>query len=108
MTKPARRYEVYLPLTYNDGRPVENAKLVSVETRLLTRFTGLTTQQRTFPLRGVWQSRKRLYYDEIIVINVLDFRRGGSPQFLAQLKRALLQEFEQEEILITESSLRVH
>jgi hypothetical protein len=41
-------------------------------------------------------------------MTVLDFRRQGSTRFLAQLKQALLREFEQLEILITEQPLRVH
>jgi hypothetical protein len=41
-------------------------------------------------------------------MTVLDFRRHGSTRFIAQLKQALLREFEQEEILITEQTLRVY
>ena len=41
-------------------------------------------------------------------MTVLDFRRQGSTRFIGRLKRELLQEFEQLEILITEQSLRVH
>jgi hypothetical protein len=41
-------------------------------------------------------------------MTVLDFRRQGSTRFIAQLKQALLKEFEQPEILITEHPLRVH
>jgi hypothetical protein len=41
-------------------------------------------------------------------ISARDFRRLGSPRFVAKLKTSLLQEFDQLEILITESPLRVH
>jgi hypothetical protein len=44
----------------------------------------------------------------VIIITVLDFRRGGSGRFIARLKRSLLREFEQVEILLTESPLRVY
>jgi hypothetical protein len=80
----------------------------NVQRRLLARFGGLTAQQRDFPLRGIWQGDSRLYLDQVIVLTVLDFRRQGSTQFIAQLKQALLSEFDQLEILITEQSLRVH
>jgi hypothetical protein len=108
MARSARRYDLYLPLTYNDGRPVEDDKFDGVERRLLAWFGGLTSQQRAFPLKGVWQGKTRLYLDEVIVMTVLDFRRQGSTRFIAQLKRDLLREFDQLEILITESPLRVH
>jgi hypothetical protein len=108
MPRSSRRYDLYLPLTYNNGRPIEDERYDQVERRLLARFGGLTSDQREFPLRGIWQGRTRLYLDQVIVMTVLDFRRQGSTRFLAQLKPVLLQEFDQEEILITESPLRVH
>jgi hypothetical protein len=108
MARSARRYDLYLPLTDNEGRPFADQLFDTVERRLLTRFDGLTAQQRDFPLRGIWQGESRLFLDQVIVMTVLDFRRQGSTRFLAQLKQALLGEFEQLEILITEQSLRVH
>ena len=108
MVKPARRYDIYLPLTFNDGRAIPRALFVAVEQRLLARFGGLTSQQRRFPLRGIWQGTTRIYLDHVIIITVLDFRRGGSGRFIARLKRSLLREFEQVEILLTESPLRVY
>jgi hypothetical protein len=108
MAKAARRYDLYLPLTFNDGRPIADSQFESAERRLLAHFGGVTSQQRNFPLRGVWQGETRLFLDEVIVMTVLDFRGRGSARFIASLKRDLLRDFEQLEILITESSLRVH
>jgi hypothetical protein len=108
MARAARRYDLYLPRTDNDGRPFAAELFDAVERRLVARFRGLTSRQREFPLRGIWQGESRLYVDQVIVITVLDFRRRGSTRFIAQLKQALLREFEQLEILITEQPLRVH
>jgi mRNA-degrading endonuclease YafQ of YafQ-DinJ toxin-antitoxin module len=108
MARSARRYDLYLPLAYNDGRPVEDGKFDTVERRLLAHFGGLTTQMRDFPLRGIWQGETRLYYDQVVIMTVLDFRRRGSTRFVKQLKKELLREFDQLEILLTESALRVH
>jgi hypothetical protein len=108
MARAARRYDVHLPLTYNDGRPVEDEKFDSLERRLLAQYGGLTVQQRDFPLRGIWQGETRLYFDQVIIMTVLDFRRRGSTRFLRQLKSDLLRQFEQLEILLTESPLRVY
>jgi hypothetical protein len=58
MARSARRYDLFLPLTYNDGRQVEDAKFDAVERRLLAQFGGLTAQQRAFPLQGIWQGRR--------------------------------------------------
>ena len=108
MARSARRYDLYLPLSDNEGRLFAEEQFDSVERRLVARFGGLTPQQRDFPLRGIWQSHSRVYRDQVIVITVLDFRRQGSTRFIAQLKQALLSEFEQLDILITEQPLRVH
>jgi hypothetical protein len=108
MASSARRYDVYLPLTDNAGRPFPDTFFDEVEGRLVDRFGGLTSQQRQFPLRGIWQGTSRLYLDQVVVMTVLDFRRQGSARFIAQLKQTLLRAFDQEEILITEQALRVH
>jgi hypothetical protein len=108
MPRSARRYDLYLPLTDNNGRPIADQVFRDVQGRLLARFGGLTAQQRDFPLQGIWQGGGRLYLDRVIIMTALDFRRQGSTRFIAQLKQALLREFEQLEILITEQPLRVH
>jgi hypothetical protein len=108
MAKAARRYDLYVPVTYNDGRPIPDELFDAVERRLLSRFGGLTSHRREFPLKGVWQGQSRSYQDEVVILTVLDLRRGGSKHFVAQLKRFLMDRFEQVEILITELSLRIH
>jgi hypothetical protein len=108
MARSARRYDLYLPLAFNDGRAIPAEQFEGVERKLLDRFGGVTSQQREFPMRGIWQGGTQLYFDQVIVMTVLDFRRGGSTRFIAGLKRELLHTFDQLEILITESAMRVH
>jgi len=108
MPRSARRYDLYLPLSDNDGRPIADDVFRRLQRRLLERFHGLTSSQRDFPLQGIWQGGSRLYLDLVIIMTVLDFRHRGSAGFIAQLKQDLLREFDQLEILITEQSLRVH
>jgi hypothetical protein len=108
MARAARRYDLYLPITFNDGRPIPDSLFDAVERRLLAHFGGVTSQQRDFPLRGIWQGDAQLYLDQVIVMTVLDFRARGSARFITTLKRNLLREFDQLEILITESALRVY
>jgi hypothetical protein len=108
MARSARRYDIYLPLADNAGRPFDDAIFESVERRLVVQFGGITSQQRDFPLRGIWQGQTQLYLDQVIVMTALDFRRAGSTRFLAKLKRDLLRQLDQLEIPVTEQSLRVH
>lgn len=108
MPRPARRYDIFLPLAFNDGRPIPTELFDAAERRLLVHFGGVTAQQRDFPLRGAWQSESQVYLDQVIVLTALDFRPRGSTRFIGDLKRDLLRDFDQLEILITESALRVH
>jgi hypothetical protein len=108
MARSARKYEIFLPLTYNDGRPIEDEKFNTLEGRLVDRFGGLTSQQHDSPLQGIWRGQSRVFKDEIALVTVLDFRRRGSDQYLARLKAQLLSSFDQEEILILETAVRIH
>ena len=108
MARAARRYDIYLPLTFNNGDPIPKRYFIDVEQKLLGYFGGATALQRKFPFRGLWQSNERIYVDRVIVLSALDFRKAGSARFIAELKSDLLRRFDQLEILITETSLRVH
>ena len=108
MARSARRYDIFLPLMFNDGRAIPIGYFEQVERQLLERFGGVTSQEREFPLRGIWQGETQLYFDQVIVMTALDFRPRGSSRFIAGLKRELLCRFDQLEILITESALHVH
>jgi hypothetical protein len=108
MPKSARRYDVYLPLTDNDGVLFPGEKFTAVENVLIERFGGLTSQRREFAFRGTWREGTKVYSDRVIVLTAIDFRRGGSTRFVTQLKADVLREFQQLEILITKPPLRVH
>jgi hypothetical protein len=52
MARPISGIEIYLPLTYNDGRLIPEAKYVSIQRALLSRFGGVTSTQRQFAVRA--------------------------------------------------------
>lgn len=108
MARPIRSVDIYLPLEYNDGRPVPDSKFLSLQQELLSRFGGVTTMQRQFPLQGIWQSHAHTYYDRVVVLSVMDFREANqldSLRYLEKLKGRLKRKFEQLEILITVAEL---
>jgi hypothetical protein len=105
--KRIRSIDVYLPLEYNDGAPIEKAKFASLQDELLDRFGGITMTQRQFPLQGIWKSEASVFQDRVVVHTVLDF---GSKEFetlryLQSLKKRLKKGFGQLEILITVQEL---
>ena len=108
MPQPVRSIEIYLPLDYNDGRPIAESKYVRLQAELLKRFGGVTSTQRQFPLQGVWQAGSEVYQDRVVVFSVMDFRAVPSVQvvrYLERLKLRLKRRFAQLEILITVQEL---
>jgi hypothetical protein len=106
--RPIRAIEIYLPLDYNDGRPIPAAKYIPLEDELLARFGGVTSTQRLFPLRGLWQSGTQVFQDRVVVFSAMDL--GAQTEFeriryLERLKARLKKKFEQLEILITVQEL---
>jgi hypothetical protein len=95
-----KEYDIFIPLYYNDGTPIEPAKFQELQARLLERFEGLTYFPQ--PNQGFWKFGGMTNRDEIVIYRVITRDADKSREFLARLKGQLIQEFEQEEILIVE------
>jgi hypothetical protein len=108
MARPIRGIDIYVPLDYNDGRPIPESKHVSLQGELLDRFGGVTSVQRQFPLQGIWQSGTDIYHDRVVMFSVMDFRDETQLEclhYLERLKKRLKKKFDQLEILITVTEL---
>jgi inorganic pyrophosphatase len=95
-----KEYDIFVPLRYNDGRPIEARKFQQLQEQLLRRFGGLTY----FPQanQGYWKLGDVTYRDEIVIYRVLAANSRGAKAFLRKLKEQLKAELVQEEILIVE------
>jgi len=91
-------YEVYLPLHYNDGRPVEGPKLDRLKRRLVDAFGGLTD----FPQenQGVWKFGPITYRDRIVILRVLAGESQQHGEFFRELKAELKRDWGQTDVLI--------
>lgn len=98
-----KEYDLFVPLTYNDGTPIEPEKLEALRTRL-HEFDGLTFFPE--PNQGFWRTDERTYHDEIVIYRVLSPDAAGSRAFLQRLKADLLRDLRQEAILIVERDVR--
>ena len=87
MARPIRSIDIYLPLDFNDGRPIPESRYLSLQQELLARFGGVTSVQHQFPLQGVWQSGADVYHDRVVVFNVMSFREEPQLQCLRYLER---------------------
>ena len=108
MPRPVRRVEVYLPLEYNDGRPIADSKYLGLQKELRARFGGVTSTQRQFPLQGAWHSGEDVFEERVVVFTMMDFREQDERdlfRYLERLKNRLKKKFDQLEILITVQEL---
>jgi hypothetical protein len=93
-----RRFEMLLPLTNNDGSPVDPGKLRKTQEELVARFGAVTRLPAA--ARGVWVHEGRRYEEDFIrlFVDVSDTR--ANRQYFLRLKATLLERFEQIEIYI--------
>ena len=99
-----KEYDIFIPLRYNDGKPIDPRLTLSLQQRLLEKFGGLTF----FPQvnDGFWTSGGVTFRDEIVIYRVLSSKARLARRFLSKLKDELKKELDQEEILIIERDVK--
>jgi len=95
-----KEYDIFVPLYFNDGSPIEALKFQRLQAELLENFEGLTFFPQ--PNEGFWKLGGVTYRDEIVIYRVLTNRVRSARRFLSRLKQRLKHELQQEEILIIE------
>lgn len=100
-----KEYDIYLPLSFNDGRPVGEQTVNRVKGKLTERFGGLTY----FPQEneGVWKFGGTTFRDRVVILRVLAPDAAEARKFFAGLKPELLKSFEQTSILIVERAVEL-
>jgi hypothetical protein len=88
-----RRYEILLPLKFNDGRTVPDELFLETREELLSRFEGLSWIPH--PIHGAWKHEGTVHEDANvrIVIDVEDTPENR--QFFVEWKPLLLDRFSQ-------------
>jgi hypothetical protein len=99
-----KEYDIFVPLYFNDGTPIDAGKFQELQETLLDQFGGLTFFPQ--PNKGFWRMAGVTYRDEIVIYRVLGPSREESRRFLESLKQRLKRDFEQEEILIVERDVQ--
>ena len=98
-----KEYDIFVPLNYNDGSPIEAAKFQGLQEQLLGHFGGLTFFPQ--PNKGFWKVSTVTYRDEIVIYRVISLDQKAARDFLMQLKEKLRKDFDQEDILIVERNI---
>ena len=87
-----KKYEIYVPLKYNDGKKIEPQKLKEIRQQLIAVFGSVTTSPRSAPLEGTWRYGGVEFVDDIVRIEIItDEDLVFFKNFKRQLKRMLCQ-----------------
>jgi hypothetical protein len=93
-----KKYEIYLPLRYNEGRKIEPQKLKEIRQQLIAVFGALTASSRSAPFQGTWRYKGVEFVDDIIWIQIIT---KDMNDFFKSFKRQLKRTLRQLDILIT-------
>jgi hypothetical protein len=98
MSHAFRRFEILLPLRFNDGRPVPPELIEDSLTELRARFAESVETQTT---RGTWKHDEQVYRDELfrMYVDVPDLPEHRA--FFIALKETLKTRFQQIDIWMT-------
>jgi hypothetical protein len=99
------RFEILLPLYYNDGRPIEREKFVETDDELVRQFGAVSTDSVT--VRGLWRYQSTLYHDQLLRARVDVDDCAENLQAMRDLKETWKARFEQLDIWITAHRIEV-
>jgi len=102
-----RKYELYLPLKYNNARRIEARKIRAVKEELLENFGAITVSSLSAPYQGRWKYGGVEYIDDIIKIEVVATRDRETKKFFTEFKERLKTSLRQIDILITTHGIQV-
>jgi len=102
---PLERYEILLPLKYNDGTPVEPEKFRQTKIELVEKFAAITVEPQS--VHGIWTHGSKEYADELIRF-IIDIETTiETEKFFKEFKEKLKARFQQIEIWITAYPIRL-
>ncbi|HEY7119500.1 MAG TPA: hypothetical protein VH475_23110, partial [Tepidisphaeraceae bacterium] len=99
MSDTFRRFEILLPLRFNDGKPVPNEVIAQTLLELEQRFGAVSSETQT--IQGWWQHQGQTYRDDLTRIFVDVPNAPESLEFFRQFKEVLKQRFGQIDIWMT-------
>ena len=101
-----KKYEIYLPLKYNNGEPIEPEKIKQIREELIAVFGALTVSALSAPFQGTWKYGGVEFIDDIIKIEVIATNGVKTDRFFRQFKQRLKKLLQQIDILITTQDIR--
>jgi hypothetical protein len=99
MSRTVRRFEVLLPLRFNDATPVPDDAIADTLLELEQRFGAVSCETQT--IRGQWRYEGQSYRDDLIRVFVDVADAPDSRQFFVEYKERLKERFRQLDIWMT-------
>src|SRR2546423_902492 len=93
------RFEMLLPLRFNDGREVPRELVSQTISELEERFPGVTWESQV--LHGRWRQEGKSYQDELVRVFVDAENSQANRDFFAGYKKELKSRFQQLDIWLT-------
>jgi hypothetical protein len=94
-----RRYEILVPLLYNDGSPIPEPLLAETFAELRAKFGAASWETQT--VQGLWEDEGTIYRDNLtrFFVDVADLPEHRA--FFKDFKEKLKQRFNQLDVWIT-------
>jgi hypothetical protein len=105
MSRTLRRFELLLPLRFNDGQPVPDALVADALFELEQRFGAVSCETQT--IRGLWQHEGQAYRDDLVRIFVDVQDVAGTREFFIAFKEELKAKFQQLDIWLATYPIEV-
>ena len=99
-----RRYEILLPLRFNDGSPTPDALIGELLQTIRERFGAASFETQT--IRGQWEHQGVVYTDDLVRV-FLDTDDVDARAWFVVLKERLKRDFQQLDIWITTHPIEV-
>ena len=88
MDRPYRRYEVLIPLRFNDGNPMPNELVADTLLELESQFGSVSCESQT--TRGYWHHEGMTYWDELVRVYVDVHDEPANREFFVAFKSRAL------------------
>jgi hypothetical protein len=105
MSTTYRRFEILLPLRFNNGKSVPKRLITTTIVELRDRFGAVSCESQA--IRGHWQYQGDLFKDELVRVFVDTADVSEHKSFFTEFKETLKQRFEQVDIWLVSYPIEV-
>jgi hypothetical protein len=105
MSATFRRFEILLPLRFNDGQPVPDDLIGETIVELQQQFGAVSCETQT--IHGQWQQQDQVFRDDLVRVFVDTPDVPENRRFFSNLKERLKTRFKQLDIWMTTYPIEV-